>query len=44
MLGFEDALRGRVGVIFDTLFVEPAWSPFAGTIAYETPEKHITMP
>jgi membrane dipeptidase len=39
MLGFEDALRGRVGVIFGTLYVDPAWSPFAGTITYETPEE-----
>lgn len=39
MLGLENALEGRVGIVFGTLYVDPAWSPFAGTITYDSPEE-----
>ncbi len=40
--GLPEALLGRVGVIFATLFTEPAWSPFSGPdkkLAYTTAEE-----
>lgn len=39
--GLPDALLGRVGVIFATLFAEPAFSPYLGERAdgYRTPEE-----
>lgn len=43
MLGLEDALRGEVGVVFGTLYVDPSWSPFAGTITYETPAQAFSQ-
>ena len=38
-LSLPDALRGRVGMAFGTLYVDPAWSPYAEKISYETPQE-----
>ncbi|MCC7208633.1 MAG: membrane dipeptidase [Anaerolineae bacterium] len=35
--GLPEALLGRVGLIFATLYVSPATAPFAGSKSYETP-------
>jgi membrane dipeptidase len=43
-LGLPDALLGRVGLIFATLYVSPAWSSFATPGAsYETPQQAYQM-
>src|SRR5260370_20659684 len=34
--GLPDALLGRVGIIFGTLFVAPAWAAMGGERGYET--------
>jgi membrane dipeptidase len=38
-LGLPEALLGRVGVVFSTLYVSPAWSPFSSKYSYETPQQ-----
>lgn len=41
--GLPNALLGRVGIVFATLFVEPGWSPYASPdnrlLGYETPQE-----
>jgi membrane dipeptidase len=36
-LGLPNALLGRVGIVFGTLFVAPAWAAKTYDIGYETP-------
>lgn len=38
-LGLANALRGRVGLVFGTLYIDPAWSPFASKVVYENPQE-----
>src|SRR5438045_31852 len=41
--GLPDALLGRVGIIFGTLFVAPAWAAMGGDHGYETPAQAYKM-
>lgn len=39
-VGLPDELLGRVGIVFTTLYVNPAWSPFGvDNATYETPHE-----
>ena len=41
--GLPDALLGRVGIIFGTLFVAPAWAAMGGERGYETSAEAYKM-
>ena len=38
-IGLPDALAGQLGVIFSTIYVDPATSPFPAKNSYETPQQ-----